>query len=121
MAVYEQLTSLVKEARRRLPELTAAAVVSSDGLIMAADLPADTDEDLFAATHAALLSVGERVSVESGVGPLEEIVVSGKDGKVVLMSAGPNAILVGVVPNTVKLGLLLVELRRTASQIARVV
>jgi len=119
LAIYDQLTSLIKGLRRRVPEFRSLAVVSTDGLVIAADLPPDVDEDLFAATHAALLSVGERVSMESGTGPLHEIIVTGEKGKVVLMGAGPNAIIIAVVPENVKLGLLLVELRRAAREVEK--
>jgi len=118
LSISEELQSLIKEMRRRIPDLLYSAVISADGLVIVADLPPEVDEDLFAATQAALISVSERVVGEVGIGPLSEIVVTGDKGRVVAMQAGPEAILVSVVPADVKLGLLLVEMRRLAKEIA---
>ncbi len=118
LSISEELQSLIKEMRRRIPDLLYSAVISADGLVIVADLPPEVDEDLFAATQAALISVSERVVGEVGIGPLSEIVVAGGKGRVVAMQAGPEAILVSVVPADVKLGLLLVEMRRLAKEIA---
>ncbi len=118
LSISEELQSLIKEMRRRIPDLLYSAVISADGLVIVADLPPEVDEDLFAATQAALISVSERVVGEVGIGPLSEIVVAGDRGRVVAMQAGPEAILVSVVPADVKLGLLLVEMRRLAREIA---
>ena len=98
-------------------ETEAAAVVSADGLPMASALPPDVEEDRLAAMSAALLTLGERAAEGLGRGDLGQVFVEGKDGYVVLMAAGPHAVLVTITSKQAKVGLVLFEMRKAAAQI----
>lgn len=102
------------------PEVEAAAVVSGDGLPMASALPAHVEEDRLAAMSAALLTLGDRAAAGLGKGVLQQVFIEGSDGHVILMSAGSDAVLVTVVERGAKIGLVLFEVRRTASEVAGV-
>ena len=101
-------------------EAEAAAVVSSDGLPMASALPPHVEEDRLAAMSAALLTLGERAAEGLGRGELGQVFIEGKDGYVVLMAAGPHAVLVAITSRRAKVGLVLFEMRRAAEDIATV-
>ena len=101
-------------------ETEAAAVVSADGLPMASALPPHVEEDRLAAMSAALLTLGERAADGLGKGDLGQVFVEGDSGYVVLMSAGPHAVLVAITNKDAKVGLVLFEMRRAASQISDV-
>jgi predicted regulator of Ras-like GTPase activity (Roadblock/LC7/MglB family) len=101
-------------------EAEAAAVVSSDGLPMASALPPHVEEDRLAAMSAALLTLGERAAEGLGRGELGQVFIEGKDGYVVLMAAGPHAVLVAITSRRAKVGLVLFEMRRAAQDIADV-
>ncbi len=101
-------------------ETEAAAVVSADGLPMASALPPHVEEDRLAAMSAALLTLGERAAEGLGRGELGQVFVEGDSGYVVLMSAGPHAVLVAITSKQSKVGLVLFEMRRTAAQISDV-
>ena len=101
-------------------ETEAAAVVSADGLPMASALPPHVEEDRLAAMSAALLTLGERAAEGLGRGELGQVFVEGKDGYVMLMAAGPNAVLVAITSKRAKVGLVLFEMSRAASQISDV-
>ncbi len=101
-------------------ETEAAAVVSADGLPMASALPPHVEEDRLAAMSAALLTLGERAAEGLGRGDLGQVFVEGDSGYVVLMSAGPHAVLVAITSKQAKVGLVLFEMRRAASQISDV-
>lgn len=101
-------------------EAEAAAVVSADGLPMASALPPHVEEDRLAAMSAALLTLGERAAEGLGRGELGQVFVEGADGYVVLMSAGPHAVLVVITSKRAKIGLALFEMRRAAAQISDV-
>jgi predicted regulator of Ras-like GTPase activity (Roadblock/LC7/MglB family) len=101
-------------------DVEAAAVVSSDGLPMASALPPYVEEDRLAAMSAALLTLGERASEGLGKGDLAQVFIEGAHGHVVLMAAGPDAVLVTVTARAAKVGLVLFEMRRTAAAIAAV-
>ncbi len=107
------LTALLAQA----PELEAAAVVSFDGLPMAAALPEGMDEDRVAAMSAALLSLGERAAQGLGRGELSQVYVEGESGTVFLVSADDEAVLVAVGARGAKVGLLLFEVRHAAAAV----
>jgi predicted regulator of Ras-like GTPase activity (Roadblock/LC7/MglB family) len=100
------------------PEVEAAAVVSADGLPMASALPEHVEEDRLAAMSAALLILGERAASGLGKRDLSQVMVESADGYVVLMSAGPHAVIVAVSSTSAKPGLLLFEMRRMAEKVA---
>ena len=115
-----QLEALLRELLRRIPELEAAAVVTMDGLPMAAALPPGMDEDRVAAMSAALLSLGERAAEGLGRGELSQVHIQGEHGGVWLLSAGDDAVLVGVSVPDAKAGLVLYELRRATAAVGTV-
>jgi predicted regulator of Ras-like GTPase activity (Roadblock/LC7/MglB family) len=113
-----KLDQILAELVGQVPEVEAAAVVSFDGLAMAAALPAGMDEDRVAAMSAALLSLGERAAEGLGRGELSQIYVEGENGTVFLVSADDEAVLVAVAARGAKVGLMLFEVRRAAASVA---
>jgi len=102
------------------PEIEAVAVVSFDGLPMAAALPPSMDEDRVAAMSAALLSLGERAAQGLGRGELSQVYIEGTDGTVFLVSAEDEAVLVAVAAKGAKVGMMLYEVRRSAAVVATI-
>ena len=98
------------------PEVEAAAVVSADGLPMASALPPHVEEERLAAMSAALLTLGDRAAAGLGKGGLAQVFIEGESGHVILMSAGKDAVLVAVTSRGAKIGLVLFEMRKTASR-----
>jgi predicted regulator of Ras-like GTPase activity (Roadblock/LC7/MglB family) len=70
---------------------------------------------------AAMLSLGERISGELGRGVLEQVYIKGKTGYVYLMSVGDEAVLTTLVREGAKLGLVLLDMRRTADDLEKLV
>lgn len=117
MSKADQLAAALDEFLTVSPDVEAAAVVSADGLPMASALPPYVEEDRLAAMSAALLTLGERAAEGLGKGHLAQVFVEGEQGYVVLMSAGPSAVLVTVTSQNAKAGLVLFEMRKTAAGI----
>src|SRR3954447_23380715 len=113
-----RLDQAITDLLRQAPELEAAAVVSFDGLPMAAALPASMDEDRVAAMSAALLSLGERAAQGLGRGELSQVYIEGETGTVFLVSADNEAVLVAVAAQGAKAGMMLYEVRRAAAAVA---
>jgi len=111
----------LREMQAASPEIEASAVVSVDGLIMASALPADVEEDRVSAMSAAMLSLGERISMELGRGALTQVYIRGNGGYVLLSAIGQEAVLTALARENAKLGLIFLEMRRAAEHIARVV
>ncbi len=118
-------TELMVERLRDLqvssPDVEASAVVSVDGLTMASSLPREVEEDRVSAMSAAMLSLGERIASELGRGTLEQVNIKGQEGYVVLMSVGEEAVLTVLAREQVKLGLLLLDMRRARDDLARLI
>ncbi|HVF19151.1 MAG TPA: roadblock/LC7 domain-containing protein [Mycobacteriales bacterium] len=113
-----RLERTLRELLSATTDLEAAAVVSFDGLPMAAALPAGMDEDRVAAMSAALLSLGERATEGLGRGALNQVFIEGENGTVFLVSAEDEAVLVAVASKGAKTGLMLYEVKRAAAQVA---
>lgn len=112
-----RLASALDGFVRSSPEVVAAAVVSFDGLPMATALPPDMEEDRLGAMSAALLSLGEQATLGLGRGQLNQVFVEGEHGFVFLMSADDQAVLAAVATREAKIGFMLYEMRRAATQV----
>ena len=117
----EELTGLLKDLEATTPDIEASAVVSVDGLMIASALPQDVEEDRVAAMSAAMLSLGERTALELARGGLSEVYVKGENGYVVLMASGEDAVLTALARKDAKLGLVFLDMKRTADNVARAV
>jgi uncharacterized protein len=117
----ELMVDRLRDLQGTTPEIEASAVVSVDGLIMASALPAGIEEDRVSAMSAAMLSLGERISSELGRGMLDQVYVKGGNGYVILMAVGEEAVLTTLVRQNAKLGLIFLDMRRSADDLAKLV
>jgi predicted regulator of Ras-like GTPase activity (Roadblock/LC7/MglB family) len=117
----QQMVDRLKELQINTPDIEASAVVSVDGLIMASSLPAGVEEDRVSAMSAAMLSLGERIASELGRGILDQVYIRGEEGYVFLMSVGEDAVLTVLARKQAKLGLLFLDMKRTAEELTRIV
>jgi hypothetical protein len=117
----EEMVRHLKALSMNTPDIEASAVVSVDGLIMASALPADVEEDRVSAMSAAMLSLGERIASELRRGQLDQVFVRGEDGYVILMAIGEEAVLTALAQSRAKLGLVFLDMRRTASELVNLV
>jgi hypothetical protein len=68
-----------------------------------------------------MLSLGERIAGELGRGGLEQVYIRGSMGFVILTAVGQEAVLTALAREGAKLGLVFLEMRRAAEDLARVV
>ena len=111
----------LRELQASSPDTEASAVVSVDGLSIASALPQGVEEDRVSAMSAAMLSLGERISTELGRGTLEQVYIKGQKGYVVLESVGHEAVLTVLAREHAKLGLILLDMRRAAEDLAKLI
>lgn len=116
-----QMVERLRDLQVSSPDIEASAVVSLDGLIMASSLPAGVEEDRVSAMSAAMLSLGERIAGELGRGLLEQVYIRGENGYVLLRSVGEEAVLTVLARGTARLGLLLLDMKRAAEDLAKIV
>mgnify|MGYP006289982835 FL=1 len=113
----EQLINRLRGLQMSTPDVEASALVSVDGLIIASALPPGVEEDRVSAMSAAMLSLGDRISTELGRGRLSQVYVKGDQGYVILMSVGEEAVLTVLAHQEAKLGLVFLDMRRTAEDL----
>jgi len=108
----------LQDLQKTVPEVEAAAVISLDGLIIASALPAEISEDRVSAMSAAILSLAESISNEMGRGSLEQVFTKGDKGYVILMAINEQAGLTVLANDQAKPGLVFLEMRRVAVDLA---
>lgn len=108
----------LKKLQISSPDIQASALVSVDGLIIASALPASVEEDRVSAMSAAMLSLGERISVELKRGALNQVYIRGDQGYVLLTSVGNEAVLTVMANSGAKLGLMFLDIKRSAETLS---
>ena len=94
------------------PGLEGAAVVSVEGLMIAARAPEALSDDLLAAMSAAMLALGERIAHDLERGKLSQVYIKGDLGIVLLMAVNENAVLTALLSDEAKLGLVFLDMQR---------
>src|SRR5205809_1583483 len=117
----ELMVDRLRDLQAGTTDIEASAVVSVDGLIMASALPASVEEDRVSAMSAAMLSLGERIAGELGRGGLDQVYIRGGTGYVILMAVGEEAVLTTLAREDAKLGLVFLDMRRAADELAKLV
>lgn len=115
------LLNTLKDLNSSSADIEGSAVISTDGLVMSAALPAGLDEARVGAMSAALESLGARTAKELARGNLEQVLVKGTGGYVLMVGAGADAVLGVLASKDAKLGLVFLDARRAAESIAKVV
>lgn len=117
----DMFSSILKELNGTSADIEASAVISTDGLMIASMLPADMDEDRVGAMSAAILSLGERSSTELARGELEQVLVKGDNGYILMTHASNEAVLTVVAKPKARLGLIFLDVKRAAEEIAQII
>lgn len=85
---------LLKKLLEVIPEVKAAAIISAEGYLIASTLPQGVNETRIASMTAALFSLSERAIREMKNGNLDQLYIKGSEGYLLVMRAGPNAVLI---------------------------
>lgn len=114
----EMIKSVLSDLNGTSADVEASAIISTDGLTIAALLSSDMDEDRVGAMAAAMLSLGERTAIELARGNLEQVMIKGDNGYVILIHAGPEAVLSTIIRKDAKLGLAFLDAARAARSVS---
>jgi predicted regulator of Ras-like GTPase activity (Roadblock/LC7/MglB family) len=115
----ELIQSVLSELNSSSGDIEASAVISTDGLVIASMLPAAMDEDRVGAMNAAMLALGERSAHELARGELEQVMIKGDHGFVLMTHAGKDAVLSVIAKSSAKLGMIFLDAKRAAESIAK--
>jgi predicted regulator of Ras-like GTPase activity (Roadblock/LC7/MglB family) len=119
MAEASEYKSVLRELRASNPDITGAVLVTEDGFCVASDGVPDLNTDLLAALAADLLARANRSAKEFGQGELNEIYAHGSAGYVIVAKAGEGHVLACIASGSATLGLLLIDVRRTAAELSK--
>lgn len=89
----QNLTSILVDLNNSSNAIQASAIASAEGLTMSAQLPAGADQGLAGALSAALLSMGHRGAEQFDLGQMEQIVIKGKHGQLLITGVGVDSVL----------------------------
>ena len=98
-------------------DVQGAALVTPDGLPLAATLPGGMDEERVSAMSAAMLSLGDRIGSELSRGLIDRIFVEGDSGYGILTSCGEDAVFLVLANHAAKQGLLMLEIKRAVAEL----
>ncbi len=112
------LTSILNGLSGTSGDIKATGVVSTDGLMMASKMPSEMDEDAVGVMSAAMLSLGDRTSKELARGMLDQVLIRGDNGYILMTYAGEDAVLTILAKPNAKLGLIFLDVKRAAEKIA---
>ncbi|MBN1348046.1 roadblock/LC7 domain-containing protein [candidate division KSB1 bacterium] len=113
----ESLVKILNNLKAREKEIEGAAIVSTEGFIIASALPEEMEEEHVAAISAVVLSMGERITDELVRGTLEQVYVRADNGFVFLTHAGQDALLIIITNPNIKLGMIFLDAKKTISEL----
>ncbi len=115
----EMISSILSDLNGTSADIEASAVISTDGLMIAALLPSGMDEDRVGAMSAAMLSLGDRTAQELARGNLEQVMIKGNQGYVLMTHSGEDAVLSVLAKPNARLGLIFLDVKRAAESITK--
>lgn len=113
----DMLTSVLTDLNGTSADIEASGIISTDGLMMASVLPVGMDEDRVGAMSAAMLSLGDRTAQELARGALEQVLIKGERGYVLMTYAGNDAVLTVLAKPNAKLGLIFLDVKRAVESV----
>jgi len=112
----ELVDKLISELKKS-GGVEACAAVSRDGLLIRSSMQKEQFAESFAAMSATMLGAAETASTELGKGVPNRVIVESTQGRLIAVGAGPKALLVVIVNPEAGLGLILLELDKTAKKL----
>lgn len=120
MSRVNELNRVLRSLQSGTPDIEACALISDDGLVIASALPQHVEESRVAGMSATLLALGSRAAQELHRGELEQVLIRGKTGYVVMVGAAPGTLLMTLARNEAKLGLLFLDVGRAVVELKQV-
>lgn len=111
--------NILKQLLKSVPEIKAVSLVSIEGLPITSILQKGFSEKKIAVMTATLLALAERAALEMGKGAIEELYVKGSEGYIIILQAGPDAVLTVSTTANVQLGLIFMICKRTCEKISK--
>lgn len=118
MSRQQALSGIIQSLREAVPELQGVMVASTDGQAIVHDF-SEADALRIAAMAATALGVGKRIAQTAHLGDFHEAVVRADRGYLIVYSAGEKGVLAVSASASSNLGLIHLESRGIAEEIAQ--
>ena len=116
-----EIKKILGEFIKTTSSIQAAAVMTRDGIPVASKIHKDVNVERLSAISASLLSLADRASKDLQQGNLEQVLVESKEGFLLMLKVGNNAVLSVVSEKNSRLGMLLLEAKASAAILAKLI
>ena len=117
MADTIELIEKVLANLKKVRGVEACAAVSRDGLLISSVMQNERFAESFAAMSATMLGAAETATTELNKGVPYRVIVESKHGGLITVGAGSKALIVVLVNSNTGLGLILLELDKSAAKL----
>lgn len=117
-ALMSKARGMLRALQATSDHIQASALVSHDGLTLAAVLSSEANADRFGAMCASLLALASRAASEVQRGELRQIILDGEHGPLLLTRAGNTGVLAVAAAPKANLGKVILDTRKTAADLA---
>ncbi len=121
MTRTEELNKVVRSLQMSSPEIEACALISEDSLMIASALPQHIEEGSVSGISATLHGLGSRAAQELERGKMDQVLVHGEEGYVVMSNASEGTVLLVIANEDAKLGLVFLDMKRAVEYIKKVI
>jgi uncharacterized protein len=115
--VQDRIRAELQLIKRTVAGVSGSLVATTDGLVVAYDVP-DLEPTQIAALAAATLSLASRATLATGRGSFREAVARGSDGYLAVYAAGVSAIVAVIGTSNLNLGMLNYQARDIIGRVA---
>lgn len=111
------LTPILRRLRSRESRTTGAAIVNTEGKIIASLLPQAGQKNRVGSIASAMFTIGQQTVAEFEQGALTRVLIESTTGLTLITTAGSETILVVLAHKDVKLGSLFMHIDRAVAEI----
>ena len=120
IANQDLLNALLGQAVQRRPYMSALALVTPGGQLMAAALPPNVEGETLAALAAPVALLGRRIALEQLNADMRQVFVEGEGGFTILRAIGNAAVLLTVATSNANIALVLHDVRQLEIHLSEV-
>ena len=120
MVVLSERLNEVLTDLKNVDGVESAVIATRDGLLIAANTLLGTHPETFAAMSATMLGAAETATNDLNNGSVKRIIVESEDCRMVAVGSGSKSLLVVLTEVNSGLGLILVELEKSARNIGEI-
>ena len=120
MVVLSERLGEVLTDLKNVSGVESAVIATRDGLLIAANTLSGTHPETFAAMSATMLGAAEMATNDLNNGSVKRIIVESEDCRMVAVGSGSKSLLVVLTEVNSGLGLILVELEKSARNIGEI-